>query len=310
MPNVSFAAVKKELTRAGLKVTKNSDGEIRVAFPGNESAAYYTDCAEDALDTGRAMLAQERPKNDIEGEAIERGDHVPGEPFDAKDYAKGRAADLRTELAKLEAQTFDEIGAETLEEFANEIGLNLETVSVSHRPDAHEGRWPTESNHFHLTLTRADKSEGFKADRSPIPVWAGYYTTGPAHPLIWVRDGAKLTADRAHMAAALARKAYRGLDDKTGLKARTVHDAPLYETIREAYRKAAPLNLRDVLESLQCDCSGWDEHFEEWAEGLGYDSDSRKAYAIYESCQKAAKTLRNGLGATNFERFLHATPEA
>lgn len=40
------------------------------------------------------------------------------------------------------------------------------------------------------------------------------------------------------------------------------------------------------------DCST----FEEWADNLGYDKDSRKAEATYRECLALALKLRNGLG--------------
>lgn len=56
-------------------------------------------------------------------------------------------------------------------------------------------------------------------------------------------------------------------------------------------------DLCDVLASLSMDSSVLDEAcFEDWATALGYDSDSRKAEAIYRQCLELALKLRNGLG--------------
>lgn len=45
-----------------------------------------------------------------------------------------------------------------------------------------------------------------------------------------------------------------------------------------------PPELSDVMASLLMDTSDTDSPFEEWADGLGYDTDSRKAEAIYRAC--------------------------
>lgn len=47
-----------------------------------------------------------------------------------------------------------------------------------------------------------------------------------------------------------------------------------------------------VMESDALDCST----FEEWADTLGYDSDSRKAEGIYRASLEIALKLRNGIG--------------
>jgi len=55
--------------------------------------------------------------------------------------------------------------------------------------------------------------------------------------------------------------------------------------------------LPDVLHSLCLDSDVLDAGtFEEWASNFGYDTDSRKAEAIYRACLEIALKLRNGLG--------------
>ena len=87
---VSYTRAARELRAMGLKVTRSEDSEIRVAFPGNESAAYYTDSVEDAAFTGLDMVARAAlgatVEDDAEGLAIEAGNHVPGEVFDASEF--------------------------------------------------------------------------------------------------------------------------------------------------------------------------------------------------------------------------------
>lgn len=50
-------------------------------------------------------------------------------------------------------------------------------------------------------------------------------------------------------------------------------------------------DLADVIYSLLMDTSDIDQPFEDWAADLGYDSDSRKAEAIYRACMVEAAQL-------------------
>ena len=53
----------------------------------------------------------------------------------------------------------------------------------------------------------------------------------------------------------------------------------------------------DVLYSLVMDSDVIDyDGFEDWAEDMGYDSDSRKAEVIFRACMETALKLRNRLG--------------
>lgn len=50
--------------------------------------------------------------------------------------------------------------------------------------------------------------------------------------------------------------------------------------------------IDDVLYSLVMDSMALGEHFEDWCDNFGYDSDSKKAFSIYEDCIKNAKKLK------------------
>ncbi len=55
----------------------------------------------------------------------------------------------------------------------------------------------------------------------------------------------------------------------------------------------------DVIHSLVMDADCLNAStFEEWANDFGYDTDSRKAEAMYRACLEIALKLRNGLGET------------
>lgn len=52
--------------------------------------------------------------------------------------------------------------------------------------------------------------------------------------------------------------------------------------------------ITDVLENLFSDSEAGDyDSFEEWADALGYDADSRKAEATYKACQVNAEGIRS-----------------
>lgn len=67
----------------------------------------------------------------------------------------------------------------------------------------------------------------------------------------------------------------------------------------EVTRAGPPLqpNFADVIASLVRDYNVLDEgSFENWAESLGYDTDSRKAEAIHRACVDIALKLRAAIG--------------
>ena len=71
------------LRNLGLVCRKTEDGEYRVNFRGGtEATAYYTNDRVDALETGRAMLAQRKA---TDGKTI-YGDREAYEAVTGKDY--------------------------------------------------------------------------------------------------------------------------------------------------------------------------------------------------------------------------------
>lgn len=62
--------------------------------------------------------------------------------------------------------------------------------------------------------------------------------------------------------------------------------------------------LEDVLYSLAMDCDVFNYScFEEWAENLGYETDSRQAEKIYHACLENALKMRSMLGNDNLEKL-------
>jgi hypothetical protein len=61
--SLTYTTAAKAIRALGFKVSR-TDGEIRVAWPNNESAAYYTDCPVDALGTAQLMVREDAPAAD------------------------------------------------------------------------------------------------------------------------------------------------------------------------------------------------------------------------------------------------------
>lgn len=72
--------------------------------------------------------------------------------------------------------------------------------------------------------------------------------------------------------------------------------AKKYRAACEAARKPKTPQPADVLHSIILDSSSCNQSFEHWCSDLGYDSDSRKAFATYELCQKNGDKLNRVLG--------------
>lgn len=66
-------------------------------------------------------------------------------------------------------------------------------------------------------------------------------------------------------------------------------------------RPVPPPDVADVVHCLLMDASGTDERFEEWAANLGYDPDSRKAEAVFNSCRDVAAALRRTFTAQELD---------
>ena len=69
--------------------------------------------------------------------------------------------------------------------------------------------------------------------------------------------------------------------------------------------KATPPTASAVVDSLLLDSEARDQTFDEWCDGFGYDTDSRKAEAMYKACAKTGLLLARLLGS-DFERFRQA----
>lgn len=73
--------------------------------------------------------------------------------------------------------------------------------------------------------------------------------------------------------------------------------------------KGAPPALADVLDCLAADAYSVENarDYEEWAGEYGFDPDSRKGYAVYETCRKQSERLKRFLGDDAYETLLWNT---
>lgn len=87
--------------------------------------------------------------------------------------------------------------------------------------------------------------------------------------------------------------------------AKHVHEHGTRLDIRHGYqmRQLPKPELRDVLYSLVSDSDAADSTFEDWASDLGYDTDSRKAEAMYRACLDIGSRLRSLIGSAALEQL-------
>jgi hypothetical protein len=69
-------------------------------------------------------------------------------------------------------------------------------------------------------------------------------------------------------------------------------------------------NAAEVLDCLRSDAQSVDNarDFEDWASDLGYDTDSRKAYAVWEACKEEGRKLRFFLGDDLYRELMDCEP--
>lgn len=62
--------------------------------------------------------------------------------------------------------------------------------------------------------------------------------------------------------------------------------------------------VEDVLQALATDATAINSSFEEWCADLGYDTDSRKAYSMFEACRGTFHMLNQFLGLVAVHELL------
>lgn len=187
----------------------------------------------------------------------------------------------------------------TFEEFAEKHEITIRDANARSTRDGGSD-WPEGSHHFLLTLAVAGRA-----------FWSGFYSVGPVHAAIWARAGATIPdhaqTEGSHVLtdhkARTAWSRMRSHPDYAG-RGVVVNDEKYYDTVKARFDALAPVNVADVLESLFLDAMGSDQSFEDWCSDLGYDTDSRKALAVFHACRDTAAQLRNGLGLEVFGELM------
>lgn len=99
---------------------------------------------------------------------------------------------------------------------------------------------------------------------------------------------------------------------KQGDRSKDGADAVLRECQTGRGPKGRPIEpkIADVVSSLMGDADVLNYGgFEDWANSLGYDTDSRKAEAIYRACIETALKLKAGLSEDTFRALQDASQE-
>ncbi len=178
---------------------------------------------------------------------------------------------------------FQETQPETLADWAKRMNLTITAQNVDSRPDAAAADWSPHAIHFSVTLQTTDKV------LNPV-LWRGCYSVGSAYPEMWARKKQRdCDAEGIKPPGAFVKVDLRKLANE---HPRSIYAEGIREKIVVAYKKAAPISVVDVLDSLRMDAMGADQPFEDWAGDYGHDTDSRKALAMYEQCRDILHALQ------------------
>lgn len=170
----------------------------------------------------------------------------------------------------------------TIQEFIDAHGLTMESTPVPANPNFQDDS-KVRRCHFHCTISNADGA-----------AFMTYYTVGIGVVEQWAKNPQTRLPWGIRPAGG-----WRNLSPKC------VAYAEAIDAAAKAYRP----NLSDVLDNLASDAATVDSagRFEDWADELGFDSDSRRAESIYDTCRAQAHKLRDFLGGDVFESLLYET---
>lgn len=179
----------------------------------------------------------------------------------------------------------------TIADYITERGVTAKTQHVGR---AIGDNWTKDHHEYIVTLT--------------LPSGASIRTSYKCNPLFHVDTNAihKIVTMRSRFTD--FKVSLGGLDNGlryvgTGRGGRSVDQAEYDKMAEERVPAEFQANAADVLDCLLSDASNTDAPFEEWAADYGYDTDSRKAEAIFHACRETAAKLRSWLGAVELERL-------
>lgn len=190
-----------------------------------------------------------------------------------------------------------------IQEFIAEQGLTM-AAEISRNGNPNMTDMPKGSMHFSCTISKGEKGANYQSLETA-------YSVGPGIVDSWIREhgptvfgGALASITGEH-----GGKYYsRNLSSPSMTRKHYLVDTDTMDA--HAYRVAAGYAYRpelvDVLDCLASDAGGYENArgFEDWASEYGYDTDSRKAYATFETVEEQAKELHRLLGTGAFNQLL------
>jgi hypothetical protein len=179
--------------------------------------------------------------------------------------------------------TQDTQDATTFADFAKAHNITfLACVPSLTRPDDgyRDPEWDKKATHYNITLTMGDKV-----------IWSGWYSMGWGSALDYAVKNRTRAGFHGSFRCALDQQAEKPNHGK--FKQWFIDDCR-----KLAIKGPKPLlpSVANVLQSVVLDIIDCDERFEDWANGLGYDTDSRKVYRIWEACNDTRRQLRSAMG--------------
>lgn len=172
------------------------------------------------------------------------------------------------------------------------LGLSFQAVQIPARTDGNATDWDKEAFHFAVTISNARGT------------WSGNYSMGSGHKVLiqWseLLGWGKFRSET--LGGSGTRKDYDEIRAH-GFKPRYVWQKELQAKM---YRAPVP-TVRDVLYSLVSDSDVLEyATFEEWADSIGYDKDSRAAEKTYRACLETGLKLRAMFGDATLAKLREA----
>lgn len=177
----------------------------------------------------------------------------------------------------------------TMSDRIAEHAITMKAEPMPTRTDRAPEEWDEQASHFRVTLTKDGRS------------MSAQYSMGSGHLAAYIRERIKGKILPWHINE---RDAERALH-----RVVSVHDKQVYNELVQRYGNGFAPKAESVLDSLAMDASSYENarNFEDFAAEFGYDTDSRKAEAMYRACGDTAKELRHLLGRDGYENLLWKT---
>lgn len=225
---------------------------------------------------------------------------------DVKDYFEPPAADQFQE---------------TIHQVIDRLHITAETIHIGNCQSIDPGGTWSECHHkFSVTLTLNDKETitQFYHCNPAVHIEGGAVTnkamdtaetltglrfvgnTYASNPIGGYRSGPKVKPTKKVKYPVRWKYGHREKAGRTYVT-ETVNDKIFAHAAALMYKVPAA----DFLDCLRCDAAGTDESFKDWAESLGYETDSIAARQIYDTCQNTATDLAHFLGPVEYNNLVY-----